>query len=199
MRIGEMREKETQGSGARSSAHAAELSQPVSYGAAQASRGAGEGNHLGLHHRLLLRVAHLWFRLTRGMTLGVRAIVRDEAGRVFLVRHSYVPGWHLPGGGVEAGQTARAALEAELSEEGNFRLVTEPVLLGVYLNLSASKRDHVMLYLVENAHQTAPREPDHEIVECGFFALDALPEGTTLGTQRRLAELAGAATISAHW
>lgn len=199
MGIREMREKKTQGSGAHFSAQAAEVSQPVSYGATQASRGEGEGNHLGLRHRLLLRAAHLWFRLTRGMTLGVRAIVRDEAGRVFLVRHSYVPGWHLPGGGVEVGQTARAALEAELREEGNFRLGPEPVLLGVYLNLSASKRDHVMLYLVENAHQTAPREPDREIVECGFFPLDALPEGTTLGTRRRLAEFAGGAFPSAHW
>jgi 8-oxo-dGTP pyrophosphatase MutT (NUDIX family) len=199
MGVGEMREKKTQGPDARSSAHAAEFSQPVSYDAARASRGEGEGNRLGLRHRLLVRVIHLWFRLKRGMTLGVRAIVRDEGGRVFLVRHSYVPGWHLPGGGVEVGQTARAALEMELREEGNFRLGSEPVLMGIYLNFSASKRDHVMLYLVENAHQTAPRDPDHEIVECGFFPLDALPEGTTAATRRRLAECSGEAPVSAHW
>lgn len=199
MGIGEMREKKTQGPDARSSAHVAEFSQPVSYDAARASRGEDEGNRLGLRHRLLMRVMHLWFRLKRGMTLGVRAIVRDEDGRVFLVRHSYVPGWHLPGGGVEAGQTARAALEMELREEGNFQLGSEPVLLGIFHNLSAWKRDHVMLYLVENAHQTAPREPDHEIVECGFFPIGALPEGTTASTRRRLAELSDGVPVSAHW
>lgn len=146
-----------------------------------------------------MRLAHLWFWLARGMTLGVRAIVLDERGWVFLVRHSYVPGWHLPGGGVELGQTARAALEAELGEEANIELMGEPVLLGVYLNLSASRRDHVMLYLVNKARQTAPRLADREIVETGFFARDALPEGTTLGTQRRLAELAGGIPRSQHW
>lgn len=177
----------------------ADVSEPVSYATTRASRGEGEGNRIGWRHRLLIRVFHLWFWLSRGMTLGVRAIVRDEAGRVFLVRHSYVPGWHLPGGGVELGQTARAAVEVELREEANIELVDEPVLLGVYLNLSASRRDHVMLYLVENARQTAPRLPDREIVEAGFFAPDALPEGTTLSTRRRLAELAGEIPRSLHW
>src|SRR6202158_619064 len=51
----------------------------------------------------ILRVLHLYWRLSRGMTLGVRAVVVDDLGRVFLVKHSYVTGWHLPGGGVEPG------------------------------------------------------------------------------------------------
>ena len=48
----------------------------------------------------LRKVFHLYWRFARGMTLGVRAVVIDDAGRVFLVRHTYVAGWHLPGGGV---------------------------------------------------------------------------------------------------
>ncbi len=51
--------------------------------------------------RFLTRFAHLYFALARGMTLGVRAACFDDAGRVFLVRHSYLPGWHLPGGGLD--------------------------------------------------------------------------------------------------
>ena len=45
----------------------------------------------------LRRVMHLYWRFARAMTLGVRAVVIDGQGRVFLVKHSYVSGWHLPG------------------------------------------------------------------------------------------------------
>ena len=48
----------------------------------------------------LQRVFHLYWRFARGMTLGVRAVVLDGDNRVFLVKHSYVAGWHLPGGDV---------------------------------------------------------------------------------------------------
>lgn len=133
------------------------------------------------------------------MTLGVRAIVLDGQGRVFLVRHGYVPGWHLPGGGVEAGQSARDALAAELREEGNIHLEGEPALLGVYLNTSASTRDHVVVFIVRQFRQTGPRQPDLEIAEAGFFALDALPASTTRGTRRRLREWAAAVPPAARW
>jgi len=51
-------------------------------------------------------------RHRRGMTLGIRVAVLDGADKVFLIRHSYVPGWHFPGGGVEPGETIRQALPA---------------------------------------------------------------------------------------
>lgn len=138
---------------------------------------------------LLLRLLHLWFFLSRGMTMGVRAMVLDQAGQVFLVRHAYVPGWHLPGGGIEHGQDARKALEMELREEGNIILDGEPVLFGIYFNTGVTRRDHVVLYVVRAFHQTEARKPDYEIVESGFFGIDALPEGTTRSTRRRLQEV----------
>src|ERR1700728_3049751 len=85
---------------------------------------------------------HLYWRFARGMTLGVRAVVLDGENRVFLVKHSYVSGWHLPGGGVETGETFREALTRELVEEGQIELVGEPALVGVYLNSHVSRRDH---------------------------------------------------------
>ncbi|MFB2550619.1 NUDIX domain-containing protein [Ensifer soli] len=148
--------------------------------------------------RLVTRAAHRYFALTRGMTLGVRAACFDAEGRVFLVRHGYVPGWHMPGGGVERGETARAALEKELREEGNLVLGDEPRLLQVYFNRLTSPRDHVIFYRCDGVRQTAPRPPDREIAEAGFFPLDALPEGVTPATRRRLAELAGA-PVSDVW
>jgi 8-oxo-dGTP pyrophosphatase MutT (NUDIX family) len=145
------------------------------------------------------RLLHLYWRLARGLTLGVRGLVIDGAGRVFLVKHSYVAGWHLPGGGVEAGETLVAALARELREEGNIELAGEPSLFAIYFNRRVSRRDHVALYVVRSFHQTAPPEPNREIVAHGFFAPSALPEETTLSTRARIAEVLDARAAAELW
>jgi ADP-ribose pyrophosphatase YjhB (NUDIX family) len=148
---------------------------------------------------VLRKILHLYFRFARGMTLGVRAVVLDGDNRVFLVRHTYVSGWYLPGGGVEVGQTFREALDRELVEEGRIEVLGEPVLHGVFLNSHVSIRDHVMVYVVRDFRQDRMPEPNHEIAECGFFAVGALPEDTTAGTRLRLAEVFEGHPVSATW
>jgi ADP-ribose pyrophosphatase YjhB (NUDIX family) len=148
--------------------------------------------------RVTVWLLHRLFMLTRGMTLGVRAACFDDEGRIFLVRHTYVPGWYMPGGGVERHETALQALAKELREEGNLQIRGAPELLHVYLNRNASPRDHVLFYRV-TVEQTAPRLPDREIAESGFFALDALPDGVTSATLRRLEELEGKVQRSEYW
>src|SRR5678815_5331070 len=92
---------------------------------------------------LIRRLMHFYWRFARGMTLGVRGLVIDGAGRILLVQHSYMRGWHLPGGGVEPGETLIEALVRELAEEGNIRLTGAPRLHGIFFNRRASQRDHV--------------------------------------------------------
>ena len=149
--------------------------------------------------RLVTRVMHGYFAWARGMTLGVRAACFDAEGRVFLVRHSYVPGWQLPGGGIERHETALQALSKEMREEGNLLAGAAPRLFHIYFNRRTSKRDHVLFYVCENVRQSAPKQPDREIREAGFFALDALPEGVTPATLRRLDEVAGRASPADFW
>jgi ADP-ribose pyrophosphatase YjhB (NUDIX family) len=145
------------------------------------------------------RVLHFYWRFARGMTLGVRAIVVNESGQVFLVEHSYVTGWHLPGGGVETGETLRAALGRELMEEGGITLLGEPALHGLFHNARASRRDHVAVFVVRAFRQDGgPRHP-REIIGHGFFSPGALPAGTTRGTRARLAEVLEGAPIPQHW
>jgi ADP-ribose pyrophosphatase YjhB (NUDIX family) len=150
----------------------------------------------------LFRLAQKLFlfaaRVTRGMTLGVRVVALDAVGRVFLVRHSYVKGWHLPGGGVDPGETLETAMRRELMEEGSIT-GGEAALVGVYLNRKASPRDHVAVYVMREVVQSAPRPPDREIVESGFFPLDALPEGTTAATRRRIREALGEMPPPPEW
>ena len=147
----------------------------------------------------LRRVLHAYWRFARAMTLGVRALVIDEEGRVFLVKHSYVSGWHLPGGGVEAGETIGEALARELQEEGNIEMTTPPQLHGLFFNDRDSRRDHVALFVVRAFRQLAAPVPVREIVGHGFFALDALPNDTTAATRARIIEVLGGAPVSERW
>jgi 8-oxo-dGTP pyrophosphatase MutT (NUDIX family) len=137
----------------------------------------------------LRQLLHFYWRFARGMTLGVRAVVLDGENRVFLIKHSYVSGWHLPGGGVETGETLLEALKRELMEEGRIELAGEPALFGVYLNSHISRRDHVAVYVVRHFSQDRKPEPNREIIDSGFFETQALPSGTTTGTRLRIAEV----------
>ena len=148
---------------------------------------------------LLRRIFHLYWRIARGMTLGVRGVVVNGEGRVFLIQHTYVSGWHLPGGGVEAGETFLEALKRELMEEGRIELAAEPVLHGLFFNGHVSRRDHVAVYVVRQFRQDRLPAPNHEIVECGFYDPDALPADTTRGTRLRIAEVLHGAAPIATW
>ncbi|WP_296744141.1 NUDIX domain-containing protein [Mesorhizobium sp.] len=149
---------------------------------------------------LRARLFHLYFLLRRPMTLGVRGLVYDRpSNSVFLIRHTYVPGWQLPGGGVETGETLEEALARELAEEGNIALTGPAQLKSMHYNRRASRRDHVGLYLIEAFNQTAPKLPDHEIAEAAFFPLGRLPEETTPATRRRIREIFDGQPASPHW
>jgi ADP-ribose pyrophosphatase YjhB (NUDIX family) len=148
---------------------------------------------------LLIRLLTFGALLQRPMTLGVRGVVIGADKRVLLVRHTYVGGFYLPGGGVGAGETLEQALTRELAEEGNITIGGAPVLHGVFLNRQVSRRDHVALYVVRDFSQHAPHAPNYEIAEAKFFALDDLPSNTTPATLARLDEVLKGAPISPYW
>lgn len=148
---------------------------------------------------LVRRTLHSWFLVSRGLTLGVRAAVLDGDGRVCLIRHTYVPGWQMPGGGIEVGEDALLALRRELREEAAIEVLGEPRLHGVFHNRHVSRRDHVLVFAIRDFRILGPKHPDREIAGMGFFPLDRLPDGTTRGTRDRLAEIASGRTPPAVW
>ena len=129
------------------------------------------------------------------MTLGVRTIVLDGS-RVFLVRHTYVPGWYLPGGAVDRGELPEAAAVRELREEGGLIAAERPSLHGFFRN---GRRDYVACYVVRRFLSGQAHAGDWEIAETGFFPCNALPEGTTAATRARLAELLDGKPVSEDW
>lgn len=141
---------------------------------------------------------HIWFLLSRPMTLGVRAVVIDDQNRVLLVRHTYVNGWHFPGGGVDNGETCQDAMLRELEEETGLSTREAGRLFGLYLNRKVTKRDHVAVYIFSNFSGTLKKQAG-EIAELGWFALNDLPAETTQGVRDRLAEITKGAAISKYW
>lgn len=140
----------------------------------------------------------LWSRLTRGKTLGVRGVVTDEQGRVLLVEHTYLKGWHLPGGGVDSGETAESAIIRELREEAGVEVEGRPRLLSIHSAEKLFKGDHVLVFRVDRWRRVASNA-EGEILHAEFFPPDALPEGTTRSTRERVAEVLGGAEPSADW
>jgi ADP-ribose pyrophosphatase YjhB (NUDIX family) len=133
------------------------------------------------------------------MTLGVRGVVIDNNDSVLLVRHSYVSGWHFPGGGVEVGETCADALARELREEASVALSGPPVLHGLFFNGHVSRRDHVAVYVIRDFSVLGERKPDREIEEARFFPRLRLPDGTSKGTRARLTEIFESAPVEALW
>jgi len=146
---------------------------------------------------------HRVARLTRAgrwpLTIGVRIVVRDGADQVLLVRHTYTPGWHFPGGAIDRRETAADAAVRELREEALIEATTPPRLVGVYLSTVNRKSDHILFFEAGDWRRVEGKARPLEIAEARFFPIRDLPEGTTGGTRRRLAELLGEAVPSAAW
>lgn len=157
------------------------------------------GPQLSAPQRLFQRSLLFYGRISKGMTLGVRAIlIRD--GQVLLVRHTYLPGWYLPGGGVDAGETIRQALARELREEAGVALTGPARLFNLYRNLQADRRDHVALFLCPAWQQPhPPKVPNLEIAAIGMFPLASLPDDATAATRQRLDEALNGAEPAEDW
>jgi 8-oxo-dGTP pyrophosphatase MutT (NUDIX family) len=139
-----------------------------------------------------------WFaRLVGKRSLGVRAIVVDAANKVLLVKHTYHPGWYLPGGGIKRRETPEAAIIREVHEEAGIQVVNKPTLWGIYLCRGQIVEGFSIVYLINDF--TCFTQSSLEIEAMGWFEFNQLPEGTTLATKTRLAEFFTGTPQSSLW
>ncbi len=108
-----------------------------------------------------------------------------ENNQVLLVRHTYMAGWFLPGGGVNRGETLEQAACREAHEEVGAE-IKSLALIGIYSNFAQWKSDHNVVFA---CHDFIKRdEHDHEIAEVCSFPLDQLPDDLWPGHRQRLEE-----------
>jgi 8-oxo-dGTP pyrophosphatase MutT (NUDIX family) len=131
------------------------------------------------------------------VAFGAQALLIDKTGRVGLVRHSYMRGLLLPGGGVKRGEPSEHAILRELQEELGTVRGDPPVLFGLYTRRTGWATNVIALYRIANAE--VEFRPSLEVRELVFVDADAPPPQTTVGTLRRLAEYSGKAPISLYW
>jgi ADP-ribose pyrophosphatase YjhB (NUDIX family) len=128
-------------------------------------------------HRVLLRIApHLrtrWRRWVRRPTVGVSVIGVDAEERVFLVRHSYGSGrWSLPGGGLGYDEDPHACARREIAEELGCALAD--LRLAAQFDETLHGAQH-RAYVFTAGFVGEPRLDGREVIDGGWFALDALP------------------------
>jgi ADP-ribose pyrophosphatase YjhB (NUDIX family) len=106
-------------------------------------------------------------------TVGVFAAIFDESRRILCVKHEYGRKlWHLPGGGVEPGESVHEALRRETREETGY-LIEPKGLIGVY---SAPSRDDVVLFFEATITGREAWQAGEEISQVAFFGQGELPD-----------------------
>jgi 8-oxo-dGTP pyrophosphatase MutT (NUDIX family) len=119
---------------------------------------------------------------TRPLILpGTSVLILDDEGRVLLVERTDIPGWGLPGGLMEPGESFESAGRREVREELSLSL-GELSLLNVFSGPDFYFRyDHgdevfnVTAAFTSVTHDQ-PRVNETELRSAVFFPIDALPE-----------------------
>lgn len=119
---------------------------------------------------------------TRPLILpGTSVLVRNEAGLLLLVERTDIPGWGLPGGLMEPGESFEDTGRREVEEEVGLR-IEEMTLLNVFSGPECYFRyDHGdEVFNVTAAYTTTtrqlPRVQPQEIRRAVYFSVDELPE-----------------------
>ena len=142
---------------------------------------------VNVYHQSVTRFFRTVQWLFGASTMGVRTLVVDELGQILLIKHTYMPGWHFPGGGVLRGEPTRIAAMRELLEETGVVADEKIELFGVYFHRVMLANDYIVLYVVKK-FTSGPVSLGGEIAEIQWFSPENLPKDLCKSTRIRINE-----------
>lgn len=148
--------------------------------------------------QLAYQVRRWLLALFRVRTTGVKVMLFNPAGQLLLIRNGYGESdlFLLPGGGVSRRESPAAAAAREVREELGLTVRdVEPV--WTFESGAEGKRDTIHLF--KAIVDELPKVDGVEVIEARFFALDALPDGVSPATLRRIAEMKGERPVDGRW
>lgn len=132
---------------------------------------------------LFVRRAGVWLTQPRfAVTAG--AVVRDERGRVLLLRHVLRKGsgWGVPGGFLKSGEQPEEAIRRELLEETGLEL--DSVELAFVRTLKGVRQVEVIFRASMKADALSRIEKGFEIDRAEWFEQDSLPDSVSQDQHR---------------
>jgi ADP-ribose pyrophosphatase YjhB (NUDIX family) len=128
--------------------------------------------------------------------VGARTVVRDEAGRLLLIRRSDNGYWAVPAGAMELGESITDCAARELFEETGLRaggltpygLYTGPATLHTNM-YGDTYQLFIVAFRVDDWSGELLTVTD-ETTDAGFFAPTGLPTPLSFSAQESLADLA---------
>ena len=130
------------------------------------------------------------------ISVGARCVLRDDTGRVLLVRRAVNGTWAMPAGMMELGESLRDCAVREVREETG--LVAEELTpFAVYTRAPTAGPDmyghtyqHITLTVRVDAYAGELLHTTDETTDARWFPPDALPEPLREGVPRTLTDLA---------
>ncbi|MGD9592885.1 MAG: NUDIX domain-containing protein [Candidatus Berkiella sp.] len=138
-------------------------------------------------------------RLLNTATIGVKALIINEHKEVMLVEHTYMQGWHLPGGGVNPSETPIEAIIREVQEETGLIVKQTPSLFAIYTHLICGASDYPLLYVITQFASPPKVKLCREIKQACWFDINNLPPNTTESTRLRIQEVLKSTPAAPHW
>jgi ADP-ribose pyrophosphatase YjhB (NUDIX family) len=134
-----------------------------------------------------LRSAIVWW-LSPKYVVGVSGLIRDDQGRILLLRHTYRRDkpWGLPGGGLKPGESLEECLLREVREETGMNVEIVHMLSG------AAHPDRRLVDMIFSCRllpgeSLAAFRPNAEIAEARWFERDDLPAAISRGQRTLIA------------